>query len=408
MPREKTREKFDKIFESSDKRTFIFLPTIDGYIFREFMVIYLCCMLTFCVLFLIGDMTSHLGDFLKPQATVLDGISFFLLKQPGELVFILPLALMLASLYTMAKMGVHSEITAMRASGISLVRCGVPIYFVALIMTGVNFWFSESFVPECNLKSRIVLGSINDPDYFRRISTMLMYRSPDNERTWMVKSFNSMNEQNDIQLKKYDSKGKIQLELYASKSHYSHKDGWVFNNAMLIKYKNLEIKGVKDYSKAYEEKTFLVQETSSLPVFDKHNPDFHLLGNIIERPSDIFDTVKQPNEITTRDIIRKLSISDNLDDLSKNTLRTELATRFAFPWVCLLAVMISIPIAGQNVKKGLVVSVVSAVGIIIVYLTISKVFIVFGSKGTIPPYIAGTLPTIILAIFAWKYLNHNK
>lgn len=408
MAKEKSSTKFDQIFESKVGRKFTFLPVIDGYIFKEFIIIYSCCLMAFCMLFLIGDLINDLGDFLSPEASIWSGVYYFLLKQPGDILFVLPLSLMLACLYTMARMGMNNEITAMRASGISLVRCGASIYIVALFVTGVNFWFNESLVPECNMKAQIILKSIGSPDYFKRLTSMLMYRSPDNERTWLIKSFENTNEQNDVQLKKY-ANGQLQMELYAPKSSYSEKDGWKFLNATLVKYKDLSLLDTIDPSKKNgTRQTFIVPVTTKVAVLDKNSPEYSSLGTIIEDPEDILNTIKNPNEITTRDIIRRLSISQELDPLSKNTLKTELATRFSFPWVCLLAVMVAVPIAGKNMRRGVMVSVISAVSVIIVYLTLSQLFVILGNRGIIPPFLAGSIPTIGLAIYAWKYINRNK
>lgn len=408
MAKVKSSTKFDQIFETKVKRKFTFLPVIDSYIFREFLIIYACCMMAFCMLFLIGDLINNLGDFLSPEATIWGGISYFLLKQPGDILFVLPLSLMLACLYTMAKMGMNNEITAMRASGISLVRCGASIYVVALIVTGVNYWFNESLVPRCNMEAQIILKSIGNPDYFKRLTNMLMYRSPDNERTWLIKSFENINEQNEVQLKKYDSKGRLQMELYAPKSSYSEADGWKFYNATLVKYKDISLGDDFEKLKTETRQTFIVPVTTKVSLLDKDSSEYSSLGTIIEDPEDILNTIKDPDEITTSDIIRRLSISKDLDPLSKNTLKTELATRFAFPWVCILSVMVAVPIAGKNMRRGIMVSVISAVAVIIIYLTISQLFAILGNRGIMPPYLAGTLPTVALAIYAWKYINKNK
>ena len=408
MAKVKSSTKFDQIFETKVSRKFTFLPVIDFYILKEFLIIYACCMMAFCMLFLIGDLINNLGDFLSPEATVWGAVKYFILKQPGDVLFVLPLSLMLACLYTMAKMGMNNEITAMRASGISLVRCGASIYVIALMVTGVNYWFNESLVPKCNMEAQIIVKSIGNPDYFRKLTSMLMYRSPDNERTWLVKSFGNMNDLNDVNLKKYDPKAGLQLELYAPKATYSEKDGWKFFDATIVKYKDITLTDDTNKQKNDTKQTFIVPVTTKVAVLDKNNPDFKLLGNFVEDPEDIINTIKDPNEITTSDILRRLALSKELDPLSKNTLMTELATRFSFPWVCLLSVMVAVPIAGKNLRKGIMVSVISAVSVIIVYLTISQLFQILGNRGIIPPYIAGTLPTIGLAIYAWKFLNKNK
>lgn len=411
--REKARKasKLDKIFEKRPNRTFLFMKTIDLYIFREYIIIYSCCMLAFCTLFLISKMINNLGDFLG-HSTVWQGIHYFLLTQPGDIKFVLPISLLLACLYTMAKMGMTNEITAMRASGISLTRCGVSMYLVGLIVTGVNFWFNESFVPNCNMKAEILLKSVEDPDYFRKMTKMLMYRSPDNLRTWIVKEFENENELKNVQIKKNDSQGNIALELYADKGTWYPNNGWKFYNASIVNYKTISL--INDYTtsqktdKTVEAKHFIVPITKKFAVLDQTNSDFKELGDVVEIPDDLITTKKTPDQITTADILRRLAISKELDPVSKNTLKTELYSRYAFPWVCLFAVMVGLPIAGRNARRGVVTSIMSAVAVVVIYMVISQIFVVLGNKGYIPTFIAGVLPTIGLGVYAIILINKNK
>ena len=125
----------------------------------------------------------------------------------------------------MAKMGMTNEITAMRSSGISLTRCWLSMYLIGFIVTGINFWFNESLVPNCNMKAEILLKSINYPDYFKKMTKMLMYRSPDNLRTWIVKEFENENELKNIQIKKINHQGNLVLEFYADKGTWYPNEG---------------------------------------------------------------------------------------------------------------------------------------------------------------------------------------
>jgi len=387
------------------------MKTLDSYIFREYIIIYSCCILAFCILFLISDMINNLGDFLG-HSTVWEGVHYFLLKQPGDIKFVLPISLLLACLYTMAKMGMSNEITAMRASGISLTRCGLSMYLVGLFVTGINFWFNESFVPNCNMKAEILLKSIDDPDYFRKMTKMLMYRSPDNLRTWIAKEFESENELKNIQIKKNDNQGNMVLELYADKGTWYPNEGWKFYNASIVNYKTVSL--VNDYAATKQadenihSRDFIIPISKKFTLLDETNPNFKDLGDVIETPNDIIMILKTPEQITTADILRRLEISKELDPISKNTLKTELYSRYAFPWVCLFAVMIGLPIAGRNARRGVVTSIMSAVAVVVVYMILSQIFVVLGNKGYIPTFIAGVFPTVGLGVYTIILINKNK
>jgi lipopolysaccharide export LptBFGC system permease protein LptF len=61
--------------------------------------------------------------------------------------FLAPAALMLATLYTMWNFCRHSEITAMRASGVSFIAIVKPVLAVAVFVAVFVAWVNESYVP---------------------------------------------------------------------------------------------------------------------------------------------------------------------------------------------------------------------------------------------------------------------
>jgi len=68
-----------------------------------------------------------------------------------------PLAVLLSSIMTFGNLGEHSELTAIKSSGISLVRTLMPIFFFVLIVTGVTYYANTRLVPKVNLKTYSLL-----------------------------------------------------------------------------------------------------------------------------------------------------------------------------------------------------------------------------------------------------------
>ncbi len=64
----------------------------------------------------------------------------------------LPLAILLSSIMAFGNFGENSELTACKASGISLQRVMLPLIFVSILMSGVAFYFSNYVLPVANLK----------------------------------------------------------------------------------------------------------------------------------------------------------------------------------------------------------------------------------------------------------------
>ena len=403
------RQNSDKAnIDTAVGRQFKFMPSLDLYILKEFLIIYFCLMVAFCLLFFISDLINSLGDFMGGNVSWLTIAHYFLLKQPGNIKFVLPITLLLSTIYTMARFGMNNEITAMRASGISLLRCGLSLYIVGLIVTGVNFWFLESLVPKCIKEAQIVKNVAQNPNYLQLMTRMLVYRTPNGERTWLINNFISNNEQAGVQIKKYDKKGNLKFELYAKRAIYSPKNGWKFIDTKLVRYKKIFL--TDDYSTGTlgDKQSIVAPVSQNFAVFDKKNKDFVDLGHIFETPTDFLNVIRPPEEWTSSDINSILDRAEGLSTEQKNYYKTILYTRWAFPWVCLLSVLLAIPLAASNERRGIIVSVGSAVGIVIVYQIVSQVFMVLGQKAYLPPLIAGAAPTVVLALYVWYNMNKYK
>lgn len=68
-----------------------------------------------------------------------------------------PLAVLLSSIMTFGNLGEHSELTAVKSSGISLVRALLPIFIFVLFLTGFTYYSNTQLVPKTNLKTYSLL-----------------------------------------------------------------------------------------------------------------------------------------------------------------------------------------------------------------------------------------------------------
>lgn len=72
----------------------------------------------------------------------------------------MPLAVLLSSLIAFGNLGEHFELTAIKASGISLIRTLQPIFFFVLMLTGVAFYANNYLVPRAALEAYSLLYDI--------------------------------------------------------------------------------------------------------------------------------------------------------------------------------------------------------------------------------------------------------
>lgn len=368
-------------------RRFRWMPIIDQYVLREFMIPFSVLIIGFILLFLVGDIFNDLSDFLNQEADFSTTARYFLLKLPGNIRFVLPISLLLACMYTMAKFGRSQEITAMRASGISLQRCSATIYLVALVVTGVNFWFNERLVPEAEREAYLLRTKMKRSDYEQYMHSMLTYRSPDGRRIWLFKYFDLVGGQREVILKHSREDGTIAWDLKAEKAEYLPATGaWIFHRAIYTEY---DEEGLLPGNPLLVEK--IVREAGELP----------------ETPRDIDNAAKPVDDLPTWVIADLLRRTHDMSPKCQAMYLTTLYYRLAFPWSCLVAVLLGVPLANRNQRGGFFLAVLTAVGIIIGYVFISNLFRVLGNQGHLPPLLAGVGPTAALIGYGWWNISRR-
>ncbi len=366
--------------QARPRRTFLLMPVIDRYIFKEFLIIFTVCIMTFLVLFLIADLLNDLQDFLDNKVSLRGTVEYFLLRMPANIRFILPISLLLSSIYVMARLGKNNEITAMRASGISLIRCGVSIYIMGLIATGFNFWFNERLVPECDRKSTVIRDSLGKEDYQSNMYKMLAYRSPDGSRTWLFEYFDAKGVHKNIKLKKHDHERRLEWDIAAEEAEHLAAGGWLFRRAVVT---------------YYDKDSFLPKGSEKVDELMKSEEE------LPDSPVDIANAVKTIDELSTFEITDLLSRTKDMADSCRRVYESTMYSRLAFPWVCLLSVFLAIPLAGRNERRGIMISIIVAICIIIFYTIFSQIFLILGKRGIVPPFVAGTGATFGLVAYIW-------
>ena len=73
-----------------------------------------------------------------------------------------PLAVLLSSLMTFGNLGEHSELTAIKSSGVSLIRALMPIFIISIVLTVIAYVSNNYIVPKANLKAYSLLWDIKN------------------------------------------------------------------------------------------------------------------------------------------------------------------------------------------------------------------------------------------------------
>src|ERR1035441_4190356 len=99
---------------------------LDRYLFRELLTPLAFCLGGFLIFWISADVFKSLSEFQDDKLRLPDIVEYYLAMTPEFLVMVLPIALLLALLYTLTNHARHNEITAIRTAGVSLWRLCVP------------------------------------------------------------------------------------------------------------------------------------------------------------------------------------------------------------------------------------------------------------------------------------------
>ena len=80
---------------------------------------------------------------------------------------------------------------------------------------------------------------------------------------------------------------------------------------------------------------------------------------------------------------------------------TLLYYRLSFPFVCLLCVCLGLPLAVKNERSGIFLSIIAAVAAIVVFQTLTEIFLIMGQQGMVPPLVGGVGPMFAFLLYSY-------
>lgn len=133
---------------------------LDRYILRQFLPPLLFAFAAMTSIMLLNQVARRFGQLVGkglPWSVIGE---VFLLCLPFIIAMTLPMAVLVAMLYTFSHLAADSEITAMRASGVSVLQLLRPMLLAGVILTAINFWFTDQVLPDSNSRLRNLLVNI--------------------------------------------------------------------------------------------------------------------------------------------------------------------------------------------------------------------------------------------------------
>lgn len=369
---------FNKFLEFA-KEKYNNTKILDRYIIKQVIEMFLMGVFVFTTIIFASDtfitLIKQIAKFGIPFKVA---FILILLNLPSVIVMTIPMGVLLATVMTLNKLSLSSEITVMRACGIGLNRIAKPIFIFAVIMSLSSFFINESVVPVMMSQSKTLalwaLGQKNIPDGKENFVFKELTDDGILKRLFYV-GFCQKKTLYNVTVLDNSKEGTIQV-LQAREGKTS-PDGWKFEKGAAYT--------ITDNG-----------QVLNTTLFDKSTVKFGL---------DLSDEMNKnvAKEYNFTGLLKFLSKSDITPE-DRQVYTIELFDKIALPLTTIVFVLVGVPLAitppRVRYNRGFLFSIL----IIFAYYVIRALSISFGEAGSIAPFLAACLPNIILTVMGtWLY-----
>src|SRR5579871_1954533 len=373
------RSRRENAFERVSTRKRVFsasFPTLlDDYVLRDFFLYLGMIVSTFLVLLLVFTLFELLGDILRNQTPAIVVAAYLLNVSPYLLYSVAPLVMLLAVLVTFGLMQRSNELTAIKATGISIYRIVSPVLVAAGIMSCALFLADQFYLPHTNQRQEALHNQIKG-------KPPQTYLRPD--RKWIF------GQKNDIYYFQYFDTDRDQFanltvfqldkasftitrRIHADRAHWEDTlNRWIYEQGW---DRSLNVSAIANY------RPFDVATFPDLP----------------ETPSYFKKEVKQYTEMNYEELRRYIrDLQQSGFDVVR--LRVQLNKKLSYPLITFIMAVLAIPFSMSTAKKGAITGVAVAVGIAVFYTVVSRLFEAMGDLSQLPPAIAAWSPDLIFIL----------
>ncbi len=358
------------------------MPTIkilDRYIFREMLPPFFLSMTVLLLVLFLNKMFRLADLVISKGASLLSILQVFAYVIPSFLVITIPMSLVIASLTAFARLSSDSEITAMKASRISLYSMIRPVFFFAVVCFAVTMVTSLALVPGADaalkahlfnmVKSRAMVGI--EPGVFNNTFDGVV-----------------------IYVDKMQSQDK--LEGIFISDERSSKDPFAVvarHGKLIADPQSLNV------TLAMQEGSIHMQpkddKTYTFMNFDIGNLYLDISNALLQKGAP----QRNYRDFGTSELIQEIV---RLKKEKKPTYpsETELYKRLSIPFACIILGLIGAPLGIRRSRSGKSAGVAIALLVFLVYYIILGSATNLAETNTVRPYLAFLIPNIFMMLAA--------
>jgi LPS export ABC transporter permease LptG/LPS export ABC transporter permease LptF len=344
------------------------LSLLDRYVGRQYLRLVLLSAVGLLGIFYISNLVDLSDKLFKGETTGLVLLEYLWYETPRFIYYVLPISTLIASLITIGILTKSSELTVMKACGISLYRASLPLLLFSLLWSGVLFGMSESFLADTNRKAdglrNVIKGGSQET--FGILN-----------RNWITSQDGSINH--------YVHFDPEQSEMYALTTYRFASDEWrlterAFTTRAVFKDEWKAGQGwVRQFEVDQDPGAFKASERRTLAI---ESPDYFAT----EQP--------QAERMSYQELGRHIgSLEASGADVVE--LRVALERKLSFPFITFILTLIAVPFAVTTGRHGALYGVGIGIVLAISYWIVISVFGAIGSAGLLTPVLAAWAPNVL-------------
>jgi lipopolysaccharide export system permease protein len=353
---------------------------LDRLVVRDFVRLFALFILAAPFLFILGDVTEKLDSYLRQGLTWQQIALGYLYQMPMFVSWGLPVAALIATIFTVNNMTRHSEVAAAKASGVSFFRLFAALPVLGVLLTVLGLGLVE-VVPVGTQKRAEVMGERQATRHLARSD--FIYRDQDG-RAFAIRRLDvSSGHILGITMERPGDEPEIpSVHIFAPLARYDEDNGWTLYDGYL------RLMSGADVERAYR--------------FSRLQP-----RGFDEPPERLVDQQKDPEMMRYAELgllIRSLQRSGS----DPRELMVERAQKLAIPVAALIIILFGAPLANSAPRAGAAYGVGVSLAVTIIYLMLFKVAGAAGNTGAIAPGLAAWLPNMIFGAASLALLTRVR
>ena len=342
---------------------------LDRYISRIYLRVAGLSFLALLGLFYISTFIDRSDKIFKAKATPAMVGELLVWMTPQFIYYIIPIAALLSVLVTYGLLARSSELTVMKACGVSLYRSALSVIFLSLVFSGVLFALEQRLMAQANRRAEALDARIKD----RNPRTMSALN-----RRWVTKGDTFYHyghfDANAVEM--------FGLTLFRTKPGTWELASQTFVHNAKFRYGGWE--GRKGWRKDFttQPPMWTAIDRQTLPQME---------------PPDYFSTEPPDAEFMTYGELSRYIGELETSGFNVVPLSVELQRKIAFPFVTVVMALLAIPFGVSVGRHGALYGLGLGIIIALSYWILISAFVAIGRAGLLPALLAGWAPNILAA-----------